>query len=147
MLAPLKIIGRSLLRHMKLIWERLRSIFSTLSTTKGSSPNKISVSYHNANVIAASESQEEILHSNSSSTAMNDGTISEVIPASSPNLGAEPHSNTLVVGSQSGSVNSDDNSGDSDTASYDLEVEPPTPCLSPEVSQSASTQWQLDNIF
>lgn len=140
MLAPLKIIGRSLLRYIKLIWERLRSTISTLSTTKGSSPNKISISYHNANVIAASESQEEILHSNGSSTAMNDGTVSEAIPAPSSNLGAEPHSNSLVVGSQSSSVDSDDNSGD-------LEVEPPTPCLLPEVSQSASTQWQLDNMF
>ncbi|SJL15504.1 uncharacterized protein ARMOST_19004 [Armillaria ostoyae] len=147
MLEPLEVIGRRLLNYIKLIWECLRSIFSTSRSMKDSSPDMVSDLEQNAHIIASSESQEEILHPNGSS-AMDGGTSSEAIHASLSDFDPEPPSESLGVGSENVSVdmqsssNSEDTSGDPDTPkyNYDFDSWAPKGIRFPKITISALTE-------
>ncbi|KAK0429826.1 hypothetical protein EV421DRAFT_1945903 [Armillaria borealis] len=145
MLEPFEVIGRRLLSYIKLIWKRLRSIFSTSRMMKNASPDMISNSEHNANMIASSESQEEILHPNDS-CAMDGGTSSEAIHASLSDFDPEPPSESLGAGSESvladvqSASDSEDTSGDSDTSSYDSDSWSPKGIRFPKITISALTE-------
>ncbi len=111
---------------------------------KDSSPDMVSDSEHNANIITPSDSQEEILHPNDDS-AMDGGTSSKAISASLSNFDPESPSESLGAGSESGSEDSDD-TFDSDTPARESDFLYYFQLL-PEVCQSRSMQWQFDNMF
>ncbi len=101
---------------------------------------------------STSEPQEQAtLYLDDNPTTINSGTILEAITTLLSNLGSEPPSELLVVGSQNGSVDkqssvdSDDTPDDSDMTFWELDAY--YCCLPPEISQYTSTQGQLDNMF
>ncbi|KAK0244859.1 hypothetical protein EDD85DRAFT_214993 [Armillaria nabsnona] len=114
---------------------------------KDSSPVMISDSGHDANIIAPSESQEEILCPNDSS-AMDGETSSEAISTSLSEFDSEPPSESLSAGSESDladvqlSSDPEDTSGDSDTSSdeSDSSCWPPENIEFPEITISALTE-------
>ncbi|SJL15514.1 uncharacterized protein ARMOST_19014 [Armillaria ostoyae] len=110
MLAPI--------HYIKSKGKRRRSVFSTSRTMKELSADTVSDSEQNANIATPSETQSEILHARSNSTATIGEIISEVIPAYSSSLRPESSSKSLVADPQSSSEDSDDTSGDSDMTSY-----------------------------
>ncbi|PBK96098.1 hypothetical protein ARMGADRAFT_989944 [Armillaria gallica] len=100
------------------------------------SADTISDSEQNA---TPSETQSEILHARSNSTATIGEIISEVIPAYSSSLRPESSSKSLVADPQSSFEDSDDTSGDSDMTSYVLSHRrwPPKDIAFPKVKISA----------
>ncbi|SJL15983.1 uncharacterized protein ARMOST_19497 [Armillaria ostoyae] len=100
MLAPSRIPSHLI----KSIWKRFRSIFTTPQTPEDSTPSIAALSGQNANMIAPSEPQGEIVHPNISSTSDDGEPILETISNSSSDVQPELSSASLVAGSPIDSV-------------------------------------------